>query len=100
MIRPSKAVIAGAAVAGLLTGSVAVRAYAVTTLSNPGISLQTMADAEKVNTRAKAKTIVRAKAVARPATLAATARTLAKAREAAQLTEAKHLKHSNEIRVA
>src|SRR6476660_7981076 len=47
MIRPSKAVIAGAAVAGLLTVSVAVRAYAVTTLSNPGISLQTMADAEK-----------------------------------------------------
>src|SRR5258708_5181846 len=47
MIRPSKAVIAGAAVAGLLTGSVAVRAYAVTTLSNPGVSLQTMADAEK-----------------------------------------------------
>ncbi len=47
MIRPSKAVIAGAAIAGLLTGSVAVRAYAASTLSNPGVSLQTMADAEK-----------------------------------------------------
>jgi len=47
MIRPSKAIIAGAAVAGLLTGSVAVRAYAASTFSNPGVSLQTMADAEK-----------------------------------------------------
>jgi hypothetical protein len=47
MIRPSKAVIAGAAVAGLLTGSVAVRAYAASTSGNPGVSLQTMADAEK-----------------------------------------------------
>jgi len=47
MIRPSKAVIAGAAVAGLLTGSIAVRAYAASTSGNPGVSLQTMADAEK-----------------------------------------------------
>jgi hypothetical protein len=49
MIRPSKAVIAGAAVAGLLTGSFAVRAYAASTTSNPGVALhtQTMADAEK-----------------------------------------------------
>jgi hypothetical protein len=30
MIKPSKAVIAGAAVAGLLTGSFAVRGYAAT----------------------------------------------------------------------
>jgi len=47
MIRPSKAVIAGAAVAGLLTGPVAMRAYAASTSGNPGISLQTMADTEK-----------------------------------------------------
>jgi len=47
MIRPSKAVIAGAAVAGLLTGSIAVRAYAASTSGNPGVSLQTMAGAEK-----------------------------------------------------
>jgi hypothetical protein len=48
MIRPSKAVIAGAAVAGLLTGSFAVRAYAASTMSpHAGVSLQTMADAEK-----------------------------------------------------
>ena len=50
MIRPSKAVIAGAAVAGLLTGSFAVRAYAASTMtSHAGVALhsQTMADAEK-----------------------------------------------------
>ena len=48
MIRPSKAVIAGAAVAGLLTGSFAVRAYAASTMiPKAGVSLQTMADAEK-----------------------------------------------------
>jgi hypothetical protein len=45
MIRPSKAVIAGAAVAGLLTGSFAVRAYAAsTTTSHAGVALQTLAD--------------------------------------------------------
>ena len=47
MIKPSKAMIAGAAVAGLLTGSLAVRAYAASTSGNAGVSLQTMADAEK-----------------------------------------------------
>jgi hypothetical protein len=48
MIRPSKAVIASAAVAGLLTGSFAVRAYAASTMTpKAGVSLQTMADAEK-----------------------------------------------------
>src|SRR5260370_25912729 len=48
MIRPYKAVIAGAAVAGLLTGSFAMRAYAASTTSTKaGVALQTMADAEK-----------------------------------------------------
>ena len=46
-MKPSKAVIAGAAVAGLLTGSFAVRAYAASTSGHAGVSLQTMADAEK-----------------------------------------------------
>jgi hypothetical protein len=46
-MKPSKAVIAGAAVAGLLTGSLAARAYAASTPSHPGVSLQTMADAQK-----------------------------------------------------
>ncbi len=45
MIRPSKAVIAGAAVAGLMTGSFAVRAYAAsTTASHAGVAVQTLAD--------------------------------------------------------
>jgi hypothetical protein len=44
MIKPSKAVIAGAAVAGLLTGSFAVRAYAASTAEKAGVSLQTLAD--------------------------------------------------------
>jgi hypothetical protein len=43
-MKPSKAVIAGAAVAGLLTGSMALRAYATSTSSRPGVSLQMMAD--------------------------------------------------------
>ena len=46
-MKPSKAVIAGAAVAGLLTGSFAVRAYAASTSSHAGVSLHTVADAEK-----------------------------------------------------
>ena len=46
-MKPSKAVIAGAAVAGLLTGSFAARTYAASTPHNPGVSLQTMADPEK-----------------------------------------------------
>ena len=46
-MKPSKAVIAGAAVAGLLSGSLAVSTYAASTSSHPGVSLQTMADAQK-----------------------------------------------------
>jgi hypothetical protein len=40
-------VIAGATVAGLLSGSLAVRTYAASTPSHAGVSLQTMAGAEK-----------------------------------------------------
>jgi len=39
--------IAGAAVAGLLTGSFAARSYAASTSHQPGVSLQTVADPEK-----------------------------------------------------
>jgi hypothetical protein len=46
-MKPSRAVIAGAAVAGLLTGSFAVRAYAASTSGHAGVSLHIMADAEK-----------------------------------------------------
>jgi hypothetical protein len=45
-MKPSKAVIAGAAVAGLFTGSMAARAYAASTSSHPGVSLQTKADVQ------------------------------------------------------
>jgi hypothetical protein len=47
MIITSRAMIAGAAVAGLLTGSFAVRAYAASASSKVGVSLQTVADEEK-----------------------------------------------------
>jgi hypothetical protein len=48
MIKPSRAIIAGAAVAGLLTGSFAVRAYAATSTANSkaGVALQQMDDAK------------------------------------------------------
>jgi|SRR6516162_6583629 len=46
-MKPSKSVIAGAAVAGLLTGSLTIRAYAVSTSGHPGVALQAMADGEK-----------------------------------------------------
>jgi len=47
MIKPSKAVITGAAIAGLLSGSLAARAYAASTSTHAGVPTQTMADAEK-----------------------------------------------------
>ena len=84
MIRPSKAVIAGAAVAGLLTGSFAMRAYAASTTSTKaGVAVQTMADAERASTDAKAKTNVKAKAAARPVTMAARLRTPARVKAGA-----------------
>jgi hypothetical protein len=46
MIKPSKTVIAGAAIAGLLTGSFAVRSYAVGIQSKPGTAIQVQ-DAQK-----------------------------------------------------
>jgi hypothetical protein len=44
---PSKTILAGAAVAGLLTGSFAVRSYAASVSGQAGSSVQTLADAEK-----------------------------------------------------
>jgi len=61
MIKPSKAMIAGAAVAGLLTGSLAVRAYAASTSGHAGVSLQTMADAEKGKHGCKGKNACKGK---------------------------------------
>ncbi len=46
-MKPSKAVLASAAVAGLLTGSLAVRTSAASASSQAGVSLHSMADAQK-----------------------------------------------------
>ena len=46
-MNTTKALIAGAAVAGLMAGSLPVRAYAANTSTLPGVSLQTMAEKEK-----------------------------------------------------
>jgi hypothetical protein len=43
-MNTTKTLIAGAAVAGLMAGSLPVRAYAVNTSTQAGVSLQTMAD--------------------------------------------------------
>ena len=97
-MKPSKAVIAGAAVAGLLTGSLAVRAYAASTSGHAGVSLQTMADAEKAKHACKGKTTARARAVARSD--GGANKTPAKAREAAQPTEASRLNSNNQTLAA
>ena len=47
MIKPPKVVIAGAAVAGLLAGSMAVRTSAASASTKAGTALQTVADDEK-----------------------------------------------------
>src|SRR3984893_14383084 len=47
MIKTTKALIAGAAAAGLLTGSLAVRTYAANVGVKAGVSLQTVADDAK-----------------------------------------------------
>jgi len=46
-MKTTKTLIAGAAVAGLMAGSLAVRAYAASEPTQAGVSLQTMAEAEK-----------------------------------------------------
>ena len=94
MIKPSKAMIAGAAVAGLLTGSFAVRAYAAGASGHAGVSLQTMAELKRANMRAKVRTSVRVRADARPVTAGAKRRIPAKARVVVQPTELSHLNFS------
>ena len=46
-MNTTKTLIAGAAVAGLMAGSLPVRAYAASAPSQAGVSLQTMAEGEK-----------------------------------------------------
>jgi hypothetical protein len=55
MIKPPKVVIAGAAVAGLLAGSMAVRTYAASASTKAGTALQTVADDEKGKHSCKGK---------------------------------------------
>ncbi len=69
IFKPSKALIASAAVAGLLTGSFAVRTYGAS------------GRRERKCTDAKAKTSVKVRAVIRPATTVAKAKTLARAED-------------------
>jgi hypothetical protein len=47
MIKPSKTVITGAAIAGLMTGSFAVRTYAASVQSKAGIASQLIDDTQK-----------------------------------------------------
>jgi hypothetical protein len=90
-MKPSKAVIAGAAVAGLLTGSFAVRAYAASTSVHAGVSLQTVADAEKALPKHACKGQNECKGQGGARAVAAQAKTPAKVREVAQPTEASRL---------
>jgi hypothetical protein len=46
-MKTSKTIIAGAAVAGLLTGSLAARAYAATVTGGAGIPIHSLADSDK-----------------------------------------------------
>ena len=46
-MNTTKTLIAGAAVAGLMAGSLPVRAYAASAPTQAGVSLQTLAEAEK-----------------------------------------------------
>ena len=88
-MKPSKAVLAGAAVAGLLTGSLAMRAYAASTPqampASPYTRWLTLRRPFQ-NTRAKVRMTARVRAVAR-----LRAKIPAKAREAAQPTELSRL---------
>ena len=91
MKRSTRALVAGAAFAGLMTGAVA-RTYASQqpTTATKGTSLTSWGQLDDSGTRAsttaKARTPVRARAVARPGTMAAKARTPAKARAVATST--------------
>jgi hypothetical protein len=54
-MKPSKAVVTGAAIAGLITGSLAVQAYAASTADHAGVSSRTLAEAEKGKHSCKGK---------------------------------------------
>jgi hypothetical protein len=88
MIKSSKAVIAGAAVAGLLAGSMAVRTYAASASTKAGAHSEARQTMKRESILVEGKTNVRAKADARVATTVARAKTPAKAKAVAPPTEA------------
>src|SRR6476660_7587105 len=100
MIKPSKAMIAGAAVAGLLTGSFAVRAYAASTSGHAGVSLRTMADAEKGKHACKGQNECKGQGGCKTSDAGCKGRTPAKARVVAQPTEPSLLKFCNQVLAA
>jgi hypothetical protein len=84
-MNTTKTLIAGAAVAGLMAGSLPVRAYAANKSTQAGVSLQKMAD-KRARIPARDKTPAKAKAAARLVTAVAKAKTPAKAKVVAPLT--------------
>ena len=83
-MNTTKTLIAGAAVAGLMAGSLPVRAYAANAPTQAGVSLQTMAEARRVKRMpAKDRTPVKARVAANPVTTVAKGKTPAKAKAAA-----------------
>ena len=88
-MNTTKTLIAGAAVAGLMAGSLPVRAYAASSPSQAGVSLQTLAEKEsQAPTPAREKTPAKAKAAARLVTPVAKAKIPVKAKAVAPLTAA------------
>ena len=94
MIKPSKTIIAGAAVAGLLTGSFAVRSYASAFGVGKAPPSRCKTRNKKVNTHVRDKIHVRVRADAKPVTTAAKVKTPARARAVVPPTAANR-SHSN-----
>jgi hypothetical protein len=94
MIKPPKVVIAGAAVAGLLAGSMAVRTYAASTSAKAGTSLQTVADDEKGKHSCKGKNECKGQGGCKSGDSSCKGKNLAKGRAVAPPMEAS-LKRAN-----
>ena len=66
-MKPSKSMIAGAAIAGLLSGSFAVQAYANSIQTKAGVSIRTLADSEKGKHSCKGQNSCKGQGDAKPA---------------------------------
>src|SRR6516225_11073052 len=104
-MKPSRAVIAGAAVAGLLTGSLAVRAYAASTSSasssgHAGISLHTMAEEKQPLPKHACQGQNECKGQGGCKSGGGPGKNSCKGREVAQPTEASRLNSSNQALAA